>query len=97
MISAMCSIAGVLTNAAREKLFVDMQSILKHWGSYDDGVEHSSRKMLAQVCTRLSVIYLSSAGHQPMGVVCSCLLLGKISILGCVPRIGNCIAAYGGL
>ncbi|HEY9872811.1 MAG TPA: asparagine synthase (glutamine-hydrolyzing), partial [Candidatus Obscuribacterales bacterium] len=66
----MCGIAGILTNNSYqdnlEKLVQRMQSALRHRGPDDKGIYISSDRQIALAHTRLSILDLSPAGHQPM-------------------------------
>jgi asparagine synthase (glutamine-hydrolysing) len=66
----MCGIAGILTNNSYkdnlEKLIQRMQTALRHRGPDDKGIYISSDRQIALAHTRLSILDLSPAGHQPM-------------------------------
>ena len=64
----MSGIAGIWTKTREidERLLRRMQSALRHRGPNDEGIDILPEKELALVHTRLSVIDLSTAGHQPM-------------------------------
>lgn len=66
----MCGIAGLLgiTQSLEnlERLSRRMQIALQHRGPDDQGIYISSNCQVALVHTRLSILDLSSAGHQPM-------------------------------
>ncbi|MBD2385319.1 asparagine synthase (glutamine-hydrolyzing) [Cylindrospermum sp. FACHB-282] len=66
----MCGIAGVLTTREiknnLEPLILRMQTALQHRGPDDQGIYISPNKQVAFAHTRLSIIDLSTAGHQPM-------------------------------
>lgn len=66
----MCGIAGILgaTYAVdrMEQLSHRMQTALQHRGPDDRGVYQSPDSQTALVHTRLSILDLSAAGHQPM-------------------------------
>jgi asparagine synthase (glutamine-hydrolysing) len=66
----MCGIAGILTdNSDREHLEVlihRMQNSLQHRGPDDRGIYVSQDRQAAIAHTRLSILDLSPAGHQPM-------------------------------
>jgi asparagine synthase (glutamine-hydrolysing) len=66
----MCGIAGILTDNFHqdhlETLAQRMQLALQHRGPDDQGIYISSQHHSALVHTRLSVLDLSTAGHQPM-------------------------------
>lgn len=66
----MCGIAGILTinhNADHlEVLLSRMQQQLQHRGPDDQGVYISPEKQVGLAHTRLSILDLSIAGHQPM-------------------------------
>jgi asparagine synthase (glutamine-hydrolysing) len=66
----MCGIAGILGAAysvdRMEQLSHRMQTALQHRGPDDRGLYHSPDGQTALVHTRLSILDLSAAGHQPM-------------------------------
>lgn len=66
----MCGIAGLLSaggsQAQIEILTGRMQSVLQHRGPDDWGIYVSTDQQVALAHTRLSILDLSSAGHQPM-------------------------------
>ena len=66
----MCGIAGIITNNqyqdSLEGLALKMQKVLQHRGPDDEGIFVSQSHQVALAHTRLSVIDLSQAGHQPM-------------------------------
>ncbi|AFZ27939.1 asparagine synthase, glutamine-hydrolyzing [Cylindrospermum stagnale PCC 7417] len=66
----MCGIAGILTKTKiknnLEPLILRMQNALQHRGPDDQGIYISPNKQVAFAHTRLSIIDLSTAGHQPM-------------------------------
>lgn len=66
----MCGIAGIIrlnTNNGRLEAKIEkMQTALKHRGPDDAGIYISTDKQAALAHTRLSILDLSSAGHQPM-------------------------------
>ncbi|MBH8561035.1 asparagine synthase (glutamine-hydrolyzing) [Nostoc sp. CENA67] len=66
----MCGIAGILTNTEiqnnLESLMLRMQTALQHRGPDDQGIYISPNRQVAFAHTRLSIIDLSTAGHQPM-------------------------------
>ncbi len=66
----MCGIAGILTNGCDrdhlETLIERMQSALRHRGPDDRGIYISPDRQAAIAHTRLSILDLSPAGHQPM-------------------------------
>lgn len=66
----MCGIAGILTSDCdRENLETSigrMQSALRHRGPDDRGIYISTDRQGAIAHTRLSILDLSPAGHQPM-------------------------------
>ena len=68
----MCGIAGILTNKNQpehlEILIERMQKALNHRGPDDRGIFISQDKKAALAHTRLSIIDLSAAGHQPMSI-----------------------------
>ncbi|HEY9632660.1 MAG TPA: asparagine synthase (glutamine-hydrolyzing) [Coleofasciculaceae cyanobacterium] len=68
----MCGIAGLLSLSSSQQQFENliqrMQSQLRHRGPDDEGIYISSDRQAAIVHTRLSILDLSSAGHQPMSV-----------------------------
>ncbi len=69
----MCGIAGILTtNQYQERLHKiaqNMQISLRHRGPDDAGIYINEQKQAALAHTRLSILDLSSAGHQPMSTV----------------------------
>ncbi len=67
----MCGIGGILTGPGSPLLgddcrLANMRDIMKHRGPDDSGSEQIPAAGVGMVHTRLSVIDLSSAGHQPM-------------------------------
>jgi asparagine synthase (glutamine-hydrolysing) len=66
----MCGIAGILnTNPEHQNLetiILLMQTALQHRGPDDAGIYVSRDKQAALAHTRLSILDLSAAGHQPM-------------------------------
>ncbi|MEM7727627.1 MAG: asparagine synthase (glutamine-hydrolyzing), partial [Cyanobacteria bacterium P01_A01_bin.45] len=66
----MCGIAGILTTNkyqdSLETLIGRMQTALRHRGPDDKGIYISSERQVALAHTRLSILDLSPAGHQPM-------------------------------
>lgn len=66
----MCGIAGILTaNQYQEQLeqtIQRMQIALRHRGPDDAGIFIAPQRQAALAHTRLSILDLSSAGHQPM-------------------------------
>ena len=65
----MCGIAGILSAkgmAGCESSLLSMQASLRHRGPDDQGIYVSPKKLAGLVHTRLSILDLSSAGHQPM-------------------------------
>ena len=66
----MCGIAGIIklnTNDGNLEAKIEkMQTALKHRGPDDAGIYISTDKQAALAHTRLSILDLSSAGHQPM-------------------------------
>lgn len=66
----MCGIAGILTSSSSHKIqehsIKQMLSALHHRGLDDRGMYFSSCQQAAFVHTRLSILDLSDAGHQPM-------------------------------
>lgn len=66
----MCGIAGILTNnSGHENLEIltqQIQKALQHRGSDDRGVYISPNRQAAIAHTRLAILDLSVAGHQPM-------------------------------
>jgi asparagine synthase (glutamine-hydrolysing) len=66
----MCGIAGILSThldlALVDKLIFTMQKSLQHRGPDDQGVYCSANLPVALAHTRLSILDLSPAGHQPM-------------------------------
>lgn len=66
----MCGIAGILSfNSSLEsstKRLESMQKALQHRGPDDEGIFVSQDRQAALAHTRLSILDLSSAGHQPM-------------------------------
>jgi asparagine synthase (glutamine-hydrolysing) len=68
----MCGIAGILSNNYPQKklgiLLQRMQSRLQHRGPDDRGIYISTDCQAALAHTRLSILDLSPAGHQPMSI-----------------------------
>ncbi|WP_375495832.1 asparagine synthase (glutamine-hydrolyzing) [uncultured Nostoc sp.] len=66
----MCGIAGILTKTeiknSLETLILRMQIALQHRGPDDQGIYISPDREVAFAHTRLSILDLSAAGHQPM-------------------------------
>jgi asparagine synthase (glutamine-hydrolysing) len=66
----MCGIAGILaqteTEYNLEPLIQRMQHSLQHRGPDDQGIYISPHQQIAFTHTRLSILDISSAGHQPM-------------------------------
>ena len=66
----MCGIAGIIklntNDGSLEAKIEKMQTALKHRGPDDAGIYISTDKQAALAHTRLSILDLSSAGHQPM-------------------------------
>ncbi|MEH2455786.1 asparagine synthase (glutamine-hydrolyzing) [Nostoc sp.] len=66
----MCGIAGILTkteiNNSLENLMLKMQTALQHRGPDDQGIYISPDREVGFAHTRLSILDLSAAGHQPM-------------------------------
>lgn len=66
----MCGIAGILTEINHqdhlEPLIQRMQQALQHRGPDDQGIYVSDDRKAAIAHTRLSILDLSPAGHQPM-------------------------------
>lgn len=64
----MCGIAGILTTCELpiEILSRKMQDALQHRGPDDQGIYISPEKQAGLIHTRLSILDLSPAGHQPM-------------------------------
>ncbi|MEH2073048.1 MAG: asparagine synthase (glutamine-hydrolyzing) [Nostoc sp.] len=66
----MCGIAGILTKTEiknnLENLMLRMQTALQHRGPDDQGIYISPNREVAFAHTRLSILDLSAAGHQPM-------------------------------
>jgi len=66
----MCGIAGIITTNryqdSLEGLTLKMQKALQHRGPDDEGIFVSQSHQAALAHTRLSIIDLSQAGHQPM-------------------------------
>jgi asparagine synthase (glutamine-hydrolysing) len=63
----MCGISGIINFKEQSQAAIDikkMVSAMKHRGPDDDGIWLNHKVALAQ--TRLSIIDLSSLGHQPM-------------------------------
>jgi hypothetical protein len=70
IIKIMCGIAGILSIKFSPTLLTDrlelMQKALQHRGPDDEGIYISPDRQAALAHTRLSILDLSSAGHQPM-------------------------------
>lgn len=67
----MCGIAGILSydnHGKLEKLLQQMQSRLLHRGPDDQGIYISKDRKAALIHTRLAILDLSPAGHQPMSM-----------------------------
>jgi asparagine synthase (glutamine-hydrolysing) len=67
----MCGIAGFYDNSGRYansamSIATEMSSTIKHRGPDDHGIWIGEKNRLAMVHQRLSIIDISSAGHQPM-------------------------------
>ena len=64
----MCGIAGVWTQdrEIEEAVLRRMLQLLQHRGPDDNGIEFALDRRVALMSTRLSIIDLTSAGHQPM-------------------------------
>ncbi|NEO21441.1 asparagine synthase (glutamine-hydrolyzing) [Moorena sp. SIO4A5] len=66
----MCGIAGILTESIYqdklETLVQSMQKALQHRGPDDQGIYVAQHRQAALAHTRLSILDLSPAGHQPM-------------------------------
>ena len=66
----MCGIAGILSTSKYQEnleiLMQRMQTALQHRGPDDQGIYISQNRQVAFAHTRLSILDLSSAGHQPM-------------------------------
>jgi asparagine synthase (glutamine-hydrolysing) len=62
----MCGIAGILTIKPSPNRLDLMQKALQHRGPDDRGMFISEDRQAALAHTRLSILDLSSAGHQPM-------------------------------
>jgi asparagine synthase (glutamine-hydrolysing) len=66
----MCGIAGILTKTEiknnLETLMLRMQTALQHRGPDDQGIYISPNREVGFAHTRLSILDLSAAGHQPM-------------------------------
>jgi asparagine synthase (glutamine-hydrolysing) len=69
----MCGIAGILSLESNSDSLVKqvelMRTALQHRGPDDQGIFVSQDRRVALVHTRLSILDLSSAGHQPMSTV----------------------------
>jgi len=64
----MCGIAGTISKISQESNIINSLNLLKHRGPNDSGYEKFifNDKELLLGHTRLSILDLSSAGHQPM-------------------------------
>jgi asparagine synthase (glutamine-hydrolysing) len=66
----MCGIAGIIspkiTSDELRKRIASMQSQLRHRGPDDEGIYVDAGSQVALAHTRLAIIDLSAAGHQPM-------------------------------
>ncbi|MBW4646734.1 MAG: asparagine synthase (glutamine-hydrolyzing) [Goleter apudmare HA4340-LM2] len=66
----MCGIAGILaqteTKYNLQTLIQRMQKSLKHRGPDDEGIYLAPNQQIALTHTRLSILDLTTAGHQPM-------------------------------
>jgi asparagine synthase (glutamine-hydrolysing) len=69
----MCGIAGILSydnsHGKLDTLLQRMQSRLLHRGPDDQGIYISKDRKAALIHTRLAILDLSPAGHQPMSIV----------------------------
>jgi asparagine synthase (glutamine-hydrolysing) len=69
----MCGIAGILSLESDSESLVkraeSMQRALQHRGPDDQGIFVSQNRQVALAHTRLSILDLSSAGHQPMSTL----------------------------
>jgi asparagine synthase (glutamine-hydrolysing) len=69
----MCGIAGILSLESDSESLVkraeSMQTALQHRGPDDQGIFVSQNRQVALAHTRLSILDLSSAGHQPMSTL----------------------------
>jgi asparagine synthetase B (glutamine-hydrolysing) len=69
----MCGIAGILSDdypqAQLEVLLLQMQSSLQHRAPDDRGIYISTNCKAALAHTRLAILDLTAAGHQPMSSV----------------------------
>jgi asparagine synthase (glutamine-hydrolysing) len=69
----MCGIAGILSLKSDPDSLVKrvelMQTALQHRGPDDQGIFVSQNRQAAFAHTRLSILDLSSAGHQPMSTI----------------------------
>lgn len=69
----MCGIAGFLdpngSLSDSDKRLAMLQAALKHRGPDDGGIWHGAKGMVHLVHTRLSILDLSPAGHQPMSTL----------------------------
>lgn len=68
----MCGIAGIITPSSYQDhldiLIQRMQNALQHRGPDDQGIYISPDRQAAIAHTRLSILDLSPAGHQPMSI-----------------------------
>jgi asparagine synthase (glutamine-hydrolysing) len=69
----MCGIAGILSLESDSESLVkrveSMQTALQHRGPDDEGIFVSQNRQASLAHTRLSILDLSSAGHQPMSTL----------------------------
>ncbi|MBI5401587.1 asparagine synthase (glutamine-hydrolyzing) [Candidatus Wolfebacteria bacterium] len=61
----MCGIIGVLGNIPEQKIIEGARDTMEHRGPDDAGLYYSKKEDIALGHRRLSIIDLSSAGHQP--------------------------------
>ena len=67
----MCGIAGIVskrntTNRIDEQLLNKMSSLISHRGPDDNGIKVDEKNRFGLVHRRLSIVDLTSRGHQPM-------------------------------
>lgn len=69
----MCGIAGILSGTGTNDYLIPlaqrMQTALQHRGPDDRGIYIASDRQMALIHTRLAILDLSPAGHQPMSTV----------------------------
>src|SRR5687767_4529040 len=94
----MCGIAGIIIS---ERRAVDMVSVAErmqmevaHRGPDDRGLFVSDHRRCALAHTRLSILDLSPAGHQPMGLSEQGVRRQALSVCGLLSTVGKPSARY---